>query len=196
MKQNINEELGRIKLMMEYNRSKTMTENLQRLSEITGAGATPPPATNTGTPTNTGGNLGGSPSAPAPQIPSELANAEGVKKFQDWLDTNKPGWASGYSGGVVNKGRGYGRFGPRTSAAWNTHKNAYLNPRDPGYQDPTSTYTSTAPTSGSGTPTGASGTPTGASGAPTGASGAPTGASGTPTGASGQPISTVAQDQL
>lgn len=62
----------------------------------------------------------------ATAIPSELADAEGVKKFQDWLDTNKKGWATGYPEGVLNKAGGYGRFGPRTSKAWTTHKDEYL----------------------------------------------------------------------
>jgi hypothetical protein len=68
------------------------------------------------------------PAAPVapPPIPKELVDAEGVKKFQDWLDKNYPGWASGYKGGILNKsGRGYGRFGPRTTAAWDKYKNNY-----------------------------------------------------------------------
>jgi hypothetical protein len=68
------------------------------------------------------------PAAPVapPQIPKELVDAEGVKKFQDWLDKNYPGWARGYKDGILNKsGRGYGRFGPRTTAAWNQYKNDY-----------------------------------------------------------------------
>lgn len=62
----------------------------------------------------------------AAAIPTELADAEGVKKFQDWLDTNKKGWATGYPNGVLNKAGGYGRFGPRTTKAWTTHKDEYL----------------------------------------------------------------------
>lgn len=54
---------------------------------------------------------------PAP-IPKELKDIEGVKKFQDWLDKNYAGWATGFSGGILNKAGGYGRFGPRTSKAW------------------------------------------------------------------------------
>lgn len=62
-----------------------------------------------------------------PQIPSELKDSEGVKKFQDWLDQNKKGWATGYPEGVLNKQKGYGRFGPRTQKAWNQYKDEYLN---------------------------------------------------------------------
>ena len=49
-----------------------------------------------------------------------------VKGFQDWLDKNKPGWAAGYKDGIVNKGRGYGTFGPRTKKAWETYKDEFL----------------------------------------------------------------------
>jgi hypothetical protein len=45
-----------------------------------------------------------------------------VKGFQDWLDANKPGWAWGYPGGIVNKTGGYGRLGPRTTKAWANYK--------------------------------------------------------------------------
>ncbi len=69
------------------------------------------------------------PAAP-PQIPTELKDINGVKAFQDWLDENKAGWASGYANGVLNKlGKGYGRMGPRTSKAWGLFKDEYLNPQ-------------------------------------------------------------------
>lgn len=69
------------------------------------------------------------------QIPEDLKDVNGVKAFQDWLDQNVTGWAKGYKDGKVNKGQqnpgfksgGYGSFGPRTSAAWATYKNQYLN---------------------------------------------------------------------
>jgi hypothetical protein len=55
---------------------------------------------------------------------------DSTEQFQDWLDANKPGWAWGYPGGVVNKAGGYGKFGPRTSKAWDTYKDLYLkNPK-------------------------------------------------------------------
>ena len=83
------------------------------------------------------------PPAPAPtpnptiiDIPKELENEEGVKRFQDWLDGNAPNWATGYKDGKLNQGTknpgfksgGYGKFGPRTSAAWKnpTYKDGYL----------------------------------------------------------------------
>lgn len=60
-------------------------------------------------------------------IPSELKNKDGVKLFQDWLDKNVKGWATGLPNGILNKSGGYGTFGPRTSAAWNKNKGVYLN---------------------------------------------------------------------
>lgn len=61
---------------------------------------------------------------PAP-IPKELGDIEGVKKFQDWLDKNHAGWATGFSGGILNKAGGYGRFGPRTSKGWASYGAEY-----------------------------------------------------------------------
>ena len=69
-------------------------------------------------------NVGGG--SRAPKIPAELKDIDGVKKFQDWLDKNKPGWATGFSGGVLNQAGGYGRFGPRTTKAWNSYGQEYL----------------------------------------------------------------------
>jgi hypothetical protein len=61
---------------------------------------------------------------PVIQIPKELKDAEGVKKFQYWMDTNHPNWVKGSKN--LNKGGGYGKFGPSTSTAWNKYKNEYL----------------------------------------------------------------------
>ena len=67
-------------------------------------------------------------------VATELKDVDGVKKFQDWLDQNKTdvqlgdgkGWATGYTGGALNKGNGYGNFGPRTTKAWSQYKSEYL----------------------------------------------------------------------
>ncbi len=45
-----------------------------------------------------------------------------VKKFQDWLDVNHPDWLKG---GKLNKGRGYGTFGPNTTKAWAKFKDEF-----------------------------------------------------------------------
>jgi hypothetical protein len=73
-------------------------------------------------------------------IPPELENAEGVKKFQQWLDNNHSdddegkgkGWASRYKDGKIEQGKnggGYGTYGPRTQKAWKnqTYRDAYLS---------------------------------------------------------------------
>ena len=58
--------------------------------------------------------------------PPELKD---IKAFQDWLDVNAKGWATGYKDGIINKGQnggGYGKFGPRTQKAWATYKDQFL----------------------------------------------------------------------
>jgi hypothetical protein len=76
-------------------------------------------------------NLGGQPitaSGTKYEIPTELGGTQGVQDFQTWLDTNKPGWHSKYQtlGGNVQKG--FGKFGPNTSRAWQDEeiKKTYL----------------------------------------------------------------------
>lgn len=61
--------------------------------------------------------------------PSELNTTAKIKAFQDWMDTIGP-WVKGSDGKyrLLNKGAGYGNFGPSTSAAWSFYKNAYLTP--------------------------------------------------------------------
>jgi hypothetical protein len=62
-------------------------------------------------------------------IPTELKDKTGIMAFQDWLDTNAVGWATGYKEGIINRGqngRGYGTYGPRTIAAWGKYKTNYL----------------------------------------------------------------------
>jgi len=69
---------------------------------------------------------GGGTNQQSPKIPSELKDIEGVKKFQDWLDKNKAGWATGFPDGKLNKAGGYGRFGPRTTKAWSSYGQEYM----------------------------------------------------------------------
>lgn len=71
---------------------------------------------------------GGSGKTPAKPVatPPELKD---IKAFQDWLDTNAKGWATGYKDGIINKGQnggGYGKYGPRTQKAWATYKDQFL----------------------------------------------------------------------
>jgi hypothetical protein len=58
------------------------------------------------------------------QITQQTASKpQNVKAFQDWMDRYYPTWLKG---GKLNKGRGYGTFGPNTTKAWNTYQNQYL----------------------------------------------------------------------
>lgn len=59
------------------------------------------------------------------QIPKELVDINGVQEFQKWLNTQDPTWVNGKPL-ELNKERGYGRFGPLTSASWNKLKDIYL----------------------------------------------------------------------
>ena len=59
------------------------------------------------------------------QIPKELVDINGVQEFQKWLNTQDPTWVNGKPL-ELNKKRGYGRFGPLTSASWNKLKDIYL----------------------------------------------------------------------
>ena len=47
-----------------------------------------------------------------------------VQQFQDWLDINYPTWLNG---GKLNKGKGYGSYGPSTQKAFTQYGSAYQN---------------------------------------------------------------------
>jgi hypothetical protein len=53
---------------------------------------------------------------------SKPTTTEEIKKFQDWLDSNYPGWVNGKS---LNKGTGYGSWGPSTKTAWEKYGSKY-----------------------------------------------------------------------
>jgi hypothetical protein len=57
-----------------------------------------------------------------------FVSSDGVKLFQDWMDTNHPNWVNGKN---LNKGSGYGKFGPSTSKAWDSYGTAYSKPVAP-----------------------------------------------------------------
>lgn len=53
-----------------------------------------------------------------------------TKDFQDWMDTNHPNWVgctdnACTNGKNLNKGKGYGAFGPSTTKAWNLYDNDF-----------------------------------------------------------------------
>ena len=58
----------------------------------------------------------------APVVTQASDKPSNIKAFQDWMDANHPGWVKGKN---LNKGSGYGTFGPSTQAAWATWKNDY-----------------------------------------------------------------------
>jgi hypothetical protein len=51
-----------------------------------------------------------------------------VKAFQDWMDINRPNWVNGKN---LNKGRGYGTYGPSTQKAWASYKAEYQKGSSP-----------------------------------------------------------------
>lgn len=83
---------------------------------------TPPPQPDTGT----GG--GGSSSSTTPSNTSTstsgnpIGTTDDVKKFQDWMDAKHPNWVKGQN---LNKGGGYGSFGPSTKKAWESYGDEY-----------------------------------------------------------------------
>ena len=118
----INEEIKKMRMIMGYNRSKTLNENIEMISEITGAGATPPDGT-TG-----GGTTGGGVTKTVYKVPSELKS---VTDFQKWMVKNGFGSELGPMG-VDGK---YGRY---TAAAFTKYKDEYLKQPlpDDGYNVP------------------------------------------------------------
>ena len=103
-------------------------------------------------------------------VPPELDSVTKIQAFQQWLDDyhgddkegQGKGWAKGYTGGVINKGQnggGFGKFGPRTSAAWNnpTYKDAYMKSLQTTTTTPVAATTTTAPAASTTTTTTAPG---------------------------------------
>ena len=66
-------------------------------------------------------------SNPVDLNPQVVANpfitVEEIKAFQDWLDNKYPTWANGKK---LNKGPGYGNYGPLTKAAYTKYGTEYL----------------------------------------------------------------------
>lgn len=61
-------------------------------------------------------------------------SSDEVKAFQDWLDTKYPTWLKG---GKLNKGSGYGSYGPSTTSAYATYGKEYSGStaKDPALED-------------------------------------------------------------
>ena len=49
-----------------------------------------------------------------------------IQSFQNWLDVKYPTWLNG---GKLNKGSGYGTFGPATTKAWNSYGTEFTKSR-------------------------------------------------------------------
>ena len=61
-------------------------------------------------------------SNPSKYLSFNGSNSADVRKFQDWMDANHPGWVNGKN---LNEGAGYGTFGPATKAAWASYGGQY-----------------------------------------------------------------------
>ena len=58
-----------------------------------------------------------------------------VKAFQDWMDVNHPNWVKEVAN--LNKGKGYGTYGPSTKKAWGKYGSDYT--KSLGVVSPTET---------------------------------------------------------
>jgi hypothetical protein len=54
--------------------------------------------------------------------PAKPSSTDQIKKFQDWMDLKHPGWVNGKN---LNKGTGYGSWGPSTQKAWDQYSKEY-----------------------------------------------------------------------
>jgi hypothetical protein len=76
-----------------------------------------------GSGSSSGGNSGRSSGGSTATKP-KFTGPGTVQQFQDWLDTNYPTWLNG---GKLNKGKGYGSYGPSTQKAFTQYGSAYQN---------------------------------------------------------------------
>jgi hypothetical protein len=90
--------------------SSSTTSNTTALSNSTGT-----------TQSTTTATTGGTPSA---VLIKPFNNANEVKNFQDWLDSNYPTWLKN---GKLNKGAGYGNYGTNTENAYKAYGSIYSN---------------------------------------------------------------------
>ena len=100
-----------IKLRMNYDLSKTLNENKEKLNLSSEIGITQLQKKTI-----------------VEQAVEELKTTAEIEKFHDWLDANHPGWHDKYKTLNGNKGRGYGKFGPRTKKWWDLVKDDFLAP--------------------------------------------------------------------
>jgi hypothetical protein len=96
-------------------------------------------------------------------IQSPFKSRTEVQAFQNWMDEKHPNWVKNSVGKMVNldKGYGWGNFGPNTQSAWQQWGNEYSKEKNitPNTNATTTNTTTAAATTTAGT-TGASSTPT------------------------------------
>jgi hypothetical protein len=94
----------------------TLTESPIGLSSSTTSNTVVPPVTPTGTSQSTTG------ATPSVVTTKPFSTSAEIKKFQDWLDSNYPTWLKN---GKLNKGSGYGSYGPNTENAYKAYGSIY-----------------------------------------------------------------------
>ena len=100
-----------IKPKLDERKAKKAAEEAAKLAASTAASSTP-----------SSGSVAPS-SQPSAPISSSPLNPDEIKKFQDWMDKNKPNWV-GATNFMLNNGKnlyrggGYGVFGPSTKKAY------------------------------------------------------------------------------
>ena len=72
-------------------------------------------------------------------LKANVGNKTGVQAFQDWLDINHKGWHKKYGTLGSDAKKGYGKFGPNTSAAWGQFVKEYKEYLKTNNQSPNGT---------------------------------------------------------
>lgn len=76
---------------------------------------------------------GGKTNIPNIPLDGRPTNVDDIKRLQDWLDYTYPTW---YKGGKLNKGTGYGVFGPSTTDFWDKNPMVKFNWQQGGFLKP------------------------------------------------------------
>jgi hypothetical protein len=102
----------------------TININGKELS-VGGTQKTPPAGQKTKQSKQPSSNQGDTYLAP-PELKQKVGDKTGVQAFQDWLDKTYSGWHTKYKTLNGETLKGYGKFGPLTSAAWTKYKTEYI----------------------------------------------------------------------
>ena len=76
---------------------------------------------------------GGKTNIPNIPLDGRPTNVDDIKRLQDWLDYAYPTW---YKGGKLNKGTGYGVFGPSTTDFWDKNPMVKFRWQQGGFLEP------------------------------------------------------------